>query len=392
MLPFTENSRYVFFILSLVLLIGLIIPITVVHVAGYPSHLAALRGQPIVDTFFAELVELEPDPVVFPQRPVVETETSIRMSSNYNDLVKVNESGAISAALGFISRIWYLSEINFSVDSVDMGWTRLDDGLWILRFLEDNVQVYVDVHAISGKVSGFTSVWSPRSDSPFVPDADESLFASPMQVEEVAFDFLEQFNYSLSPYARYVLPTLVYSHVHNHDVFRISFFNMVNESLIWQNGLHLYIDTNASAILEFIYNWVHIDAIPTENIISPEKAERSAVNYLRELEAAVVFEIRSTVLVFEKMWTPSGYEYRLGWIVSINSDNIAAIHIDAKSGTPYDTAWYGLLDAESPDSPFSLNVPRLPISLVIWMFMVSALIGFAVSLAARKQARLSHIT
>jgi hypothetical protein len=379
-MPSIDNNRNVISILFIVLSTGFIIPLLAVHVVGYPTHGVILRGVPVLDSIFAELVELEPDPVVYPQSPVVETETSIRMESNYNNLVKVNESEAYSVALGFLSRIWYLSEINISEDSVDGGWTILDDGVWSFRFFGESAELYVSVNAISGRVKEFTSIW--YNDSPFIPDTNESCFASSTKLEQFAFDFLNQFNYSLSPYARYVGPTLVYSHIHHHDVFQISFFNIVNDSLIWQNGIHLYLDVNASAIVEFIYEWVHIDAIPTESIISLEEAERSAVDYFRDTES--VFEIRSTVLAFERMWSPSGYEYRLGWIVYINSSDVAAMHIDAKSGTLYNTALYGLLDVESPHGPLNQSISKPSTSCIIWIFLGPTLIAFIISLIVRR--------
>ena len=384
-----DNNRQGLFIIF-IFLIGLIIPVTAVNVAGHPSHHATLSGEPVLDTVFAEIIKLEPDPVVFPQNPIVETETSISMKSDYTNLTKVNESDATSAALRFISKIWYLSdEFNFSEKSIDNGWTILDDSVWRFRFFEENVEVYVSVNAISGKVNEFASIWS--YDSPFIPDTDDSQFASSTQLEQLALDFLNQFNYTLTTYAKYVSPTLVYSHIHHQDVFRISFFNLVNESLIWQNGIHLYIDTNARAILQFSYSWVHIDAIPIGKIITPNEAEQAAVDYLKDTISALAFEIRSTVLTFEKMWTPSGQEYRLGWIVSINSDSLAAIHIDAKSGTPYDTSWHGMLDATTPYSPLDLKISRPPVSTIIWIFIGSTLIGVVFSLIVKRQAKLSHI-
>ncbi len=378
-----DSNRNLILILSLIVLAGLIAPLLAVHVAGYPSHLATLRGVPVLDSVFAELVKSEPDPVVFPQYPVVETETSITMESDYDGLERVNESVAVSAALEFISRIWYLSEINFSINT---GWTNLDDGSWHFNFLGANVYTSVAVNAISGRVNYFSSVW-PIDDSPFLPDTNGSRIATPAELEQLAFDFLYQFNYSLSPYARYVGPTLVYDHAFHHDVFMISFYNIVNGSLVEFSGVHLYFDVEASAILRFSYMWVHVDAIPKERIISPERAEQYAIDYLKgPMNLSVFeFEIRSTTLLFDRTWTPTGHEYRLGWIVSINSDYVASIHIDAKSGTPYSTEVYGLLDAESLHSPLGPSISKLPFSYIIWIFMGSTFFAVMISLIVRRQ-------
>ncbi|MHA1963529.1 MAG: hypothetical protein ACXACG_12305 [Candidatus Thorarchaeota archaeon] len=310
--------------------------LTLVYILPFSSRQTTLEGIPVLESVFAELVESEPDPVVFPQYPVVETSTSITMKFDYTGFEKVNESVALTASIEFISQIWYLAEFNLLIDT---GWTILDDETWRFRFIDGSVDVhtYVSVNAISGKVSHFTSVW-PVYESPFLPNISESQFANSSELEQLAVDFFNLFNYSLSTHARYIGPNLRYDYALNHDVFVISFSNVVNGILI-DGGVHLYLDVEANAILRFSYSWVHVDAIPKESIISREQARQYARSYLKETANISVFEIDSVTLLFHKTWSSLGHIYRLGWIVPIDSEYIVMVKVDAKSGTVYDVGY-----------------------------------------------------
>ena len=370
----TTNNRNIVLIFFLIISGGLTIPLLVVQVVGFPSHQTALQGVPVLDSVFADMVESEPDTVMFPAYPIVETEASITMKSDYDDLLQVDESSAVSTALDFVSRIWYLSDKNVSYDNTG----GLDDGSWHLRFLGEDLRINVDVNAISGKVNYFSSVWS-IGHSPFYLNQTESHFASTTSLEDLVYDFLDQFNYTLSPFAQYVSPTFVYDYILHHDVFKISFYNFVNGALIEHNGFHLFADVEASAILRFSYHWIHIDTIPTEDIIQPERAEQSALEYLEGPMNLTNNEIQATALVFERMGTVSGYEYRLGWIVIVNSDFVASIHIDAKSETRYNMGFYSAFDFESPSAPFSPNVLKLSSIQSMLVFIISAIVALVAS-------------
>ncbi len=364
------NNRNIVLIFFLIISGGLTIPLLVVQVVGYPSHQATSQGVPVLDSVFADMVESEPDTVMFPAHPIVETDVSITMKSDYDDFLQVNESSAVSTALDFVSRIWYLSDMNVSYDNAG----GLDDGSWHLRFLGEDLRINVDVNAISGKVNYFSSVW-PIGHSPFFLNQTESHFASTTKLEDLVYDFLDQFNYTLSPFAQYVGPTFVYDYILHHDVFKISFYNFVNGALIEYNGVHLFADVEASAILRFSYHWIHIDTIPTEDIISPERAEQSAIAYLEGPMNLTEYEIQATGLVFERVGTHPGHEYRLGWVVIIKSDFVASIHIDAKSETRYNMGFYSLFDFESPSAPFSPNVMMLSSIQSMLVFIISAIVA-----------------
>ena len=139
-----------------IVITSIILILTLAYFSQPLSHQTRIDGIPVLNSVFAELVEAEPDSVVFPQFPVIETETSITMESDYDGLETVNESVAVITALEFISRIWYLSEINFSLNT---GWTNLDDGSWHLKFNGADMDTYLAVNTISGKVNSFVSVW-----------------------------------------------------------------------------------------------------------------------------------------------------------------------------------------------------------------------------------------
>ena len=377
----TDKNRNVVFIIALIVLAGSTLPFVAVHVSGYPSHLAIPRGEPVTDSIFAELVWSEPDPVVFPIFPVVETETSITMKSDYDGLETVNESAAISAAFHFVSKVWYLTGINLSINA---GWTNLDDGSWHFQFIGANLHTYVGVSAMSGKVDSFASVWSSDS-SPFMSDTNESSYATSEEVEQLAFDFLQQFNYTLSPHAQYVGPSITYNYALHQNVYLISFLNIVDDTPIEHSGVWLDMDLEATAVLEFSYWWVHVDRIPTERIISPIRAEQNAINYLKGPMNLSVFEILSTVLFFDRTWTPIGLEYRLAWLVSVKSAYIGSIFLDAKTGTRYDVGVYGLASIESSLTP---SISRLPLSDIIWIFAGSILIATVSLLIAKKRIKL----
>ncbi len=380
-----NSNREVILTITLIVLAGLILPFVAVHVSGNPSHLVTLRGEPVTESIFAELVRSEPDPVVFPQFPVVETETSITMESDYDGLETVNESMAISAAVDFLSKVWYLADVNLSINT---GWTTLDDGSWRFQFIGANLSTYVGVNAMSGKVDSFASVWSSGS-SPFIPDTNESNYATSDQVEQLASNFLRQFNYTLSPHALYVGPSIVYNYAFHHNVYRISFFNSVNDTLIEDSGVWLYMDLEAAAILEFSYWWVHVDRIPKERIISPIRAEQCAIDYLKGPENLSVFEILSTALIFHRTWTPTGYGYRLAWLVSIKSDYVSSLYLDAKTGTQYDMGVYGLAGLESFMTS-STSKPSL--SDIMWLFAGSILVATISSLIVKKRIGLVFAT
>lgn len=323
---------------------AIILILALTYVTTPPSHSTPLDGIPISDSVFVELVKPESDPVVYPQYPVVESTASITMKFDYSGFEKVNESVALSSSIEFISQIWYLSEFNFSIDT---GWTNLDDVSWHFRFRDESVDVYsyVVVNAISGKVSYFSSVW-PIGESPFLPNTSESQFANSSELEQLAITFFHQFNYSLSPHARYVGPNLRYNYAFHHIVFVISFTNVVNETLI-DGRVNLYLDVEANAVLGFSYSWVHVDAIPKESIISPEQAKQFVRNHFKETINMSPFVIRSVTLLFDRISTGFGGIYRLGWIVSIDNEFVVRAKVDAKSGIIYDTGYR--ISADSVD-------------------------------------------
>ena len=385
MLP-TTNNRSVILIFLLIISVGLTIPLLAVLVVGYPSHQATPQGVPVINTAFSNLVNSEPDAVMLPAFPIVETETSITMRSDYDTLVQLNESSAVFAALNFISKIWYLSDTNVSYDNSG----GLDEGSWHLRFFGDNLTIIIDVNAISGKVDYFSSSW-PTEHSPFLPSQDESRFANTTELEELVFDFLYQLNYTLSPFARYIGPTLVYDYILHHEVYAISFYNFVNRALIEYNGVHLIADIEANAILRFSYRWINIDAIPMENIISPERAEQSAREYLEGPMNLKEYEIQATVLVFERVGTHPSHEYRLGWVVIVKSEFVTSIHIDAKGDYHYNMGFYSASSFQSPSAPFSQNALRIsPIQCGI-IFVVSIAIALVASSMVRRRM-ISHLS
>ncbi|MGV9170022.1 MAG: hypothetical protein ACOC38_08810 [Promethearchaeia archaeon] len=390
-----ERNWIVILILGLMISAGLVFPLLAVSIVGHSSHRTEPRGVPVSDSAFADLVYTEPDPIARPQNEIVETESSITMDCWYDSLVTVNETQAVSTALEFISDIWYLSAISFSLDT---GWTRLDDTEWIFRFRAETVDAYIGVDAISGKISHFTSRWTTE-ESPFNTTAEESNVATTDQLEDRTLDFLARFNYSLSPYAWYVGPNLSYNHGLHQDVFQLSFYNFVNGVLVQGgNVVRLVLDLEARAVLKFRYEWIHIDSIPTERIIPTARAEEIAVEYLRNRSLIAPTGIISTTLAFQITSVgPVGSmhtQYRLSWIVCVDIDAVSSVNldvmavlVDAKSGTLYDSTHYVAQNQGFPDNPVSLAASRPPATIVWWMLAASVVVATVISLAARKRLK-----
>ncbi|MGY5871661.1 MAG: hypothetical protein RTV72_05420 [Candidatus Thorarchaeota archaeon] len=375
-----RSNIHVILIISLMVFTGLLIPVISDDLIKDPTPIATLKGEPIIDTIFQDLVSQVPDAVMFPQYPIIETETSITMNSDYRNLDFVNESLASSKALEFISHVWYLSECNFSKE---ISWTNLYDGNWNFKFISSNISVYIGINAISGKVNDFVSSWEDEN-SPFILNTNEDNFANTTEIEQLAFDFLERFNYTLSSDAQYVGPTLIEHKVFHHDVFHISFFHVVNGTYIEHSAVHLDIDVEARAVLAFSYWWVNINALPIENIITTDRARDVAIDYLTGLMNVSEFDVQSTSLIFDRTWTPTGQEYRLSWKVFIESEYIGYIIINAKSGSIYGTGIKGI-ESESVFSELNPTISRPPYSLVLLLFFGSSLVAVIVLLMTRRR-------
>jgi hypothetical protein len=327
-----SNNRVLVTLISLIFSISLVIPPILVATIPYSPDKLALSGTPVNETSFADLVSSIPDPVVFTQYDV-QSDVSVHMRAEYKGLETVNESAAIAISMDFLERIPYLSEANLTINE---GWTLLDNGVWGFQFHGVNGSVYVSVNAISGKIISFSS------NNEFLPQTQEGVL-SIADYEQIAQEFLLEFNYTLSEHARYVGPKVEYNRVYWRDMCTLIFYNVVNGIYIEGNGVFFALEPDTGALVEFGYRWVQIDDIPLEDTISSEYAMSKALAYVSNHTGpsgvSVTYRVTYTVMMFEHMWTPLGHEYRLGWIVYLTSNpsTITSVHIDAMSGVHYNT-------------------------------------------------------
>jgi hypothetical protein len=152
------------------------------------------------------------------------------------------------------------------------------------------------------------------------------------------------------------------------------FRNVVSGTKIDSSYVAFYVDTGANAVQRFSYSWFHIKSIPLERIISPEQAAIEASDYIKINLGFSTFTIESATLMFDRNWSPTGqtYTYRLAWIISINSDRVTSVAVDAISGNCYDSS-------EQMIGPFptTSGVDFSPIVLFV-IALISAFSGFTI--------------
>lgn len=303
------------------------------------SHLAALPGVPVSETVFADLARDEPDAVMLQGGILNETQESVFMRVDYNDLPRIDIALAIEVALDFFSRNPYLAEMNLTLDS---QWTILDGVPWRLRFLGET-DVYISINALSAKVWGFCA--DMRGSPLFVRNLNKTEQFTEAEVEQKALEFLSSNGYTLSRYARYSGPTLGNHYgMLSHDVFSLSFYNVVNETVVTHNEayygptyspgpLSLAVDPETGEVVAFHYRWTHISYIPVRGIITPERAEHAAVDYLLQTRNVTGIEIISSALLFERIGSYHNMVFRLCWVVYTAAEEGFVVHIDAVSGS-----------------------------------------------------------
>jgi hypothetical protein len=297
-----------------------------------PLVLPRFPGVPVAETVFSALVSDQLDPVMFPGGPVEETETSIRMESNYTDLPHVNESVAEDAAREMVSHFPYLDGISFTFNHV---WSRLEDAAWYLKMESSTADVFLRVNALTATVTDFTPVW--KGVSPLKKDPSMVEVLNDSQVLEHGLEFLQFHNYSLSGNAWLVGPLLESSLTQKHQVFIIKFFHVVNDVVVWYstsyNGVRnefpqisIELDIETGQVLSFRYLWTHVPEIPLQNIIGPEEAVDAALEYLRDEKEVSEVNVIPFSLVFEH-WRG----HQLNWKMYTNHSLYQVMSINAKS-------------------------------------------------------------
>ncbi|MHA1615213.1 MAG: hypothetical protein ACTSYJ_10240 [Candidatus Thorarchaeota archaeon] len=295
-------------------------------------------GIPIDQTRFAELVDSELGPAMLPGAPLVVSLNAVTMTIDYGALIPVitlNES--IDTALQFYTEFSYLSELNFTPDPV---WNNLHDEYYTLRFFHNGTAIYTAVSSITGMIRSFSpskSLLAPLAKTP-----QTTQLMSLEDVEEKAFDFLNNHNYTFSPYTRYEGPTLLDDRVFvGFWVYKLHFFCVINGSKISGNWCTLEFDIETGEILNFNYRWFDISFLPIDGIISAKQAEQNALEFFVNEKNASGMYVTKTQLWFKTISTIPKLEYWLCWIVDIDHQYYARAIINAKGGWVLDYASYG---------------------------------------------------
>ncbi|MDF1540001.1 MAG: hypothetical protein P1Q69_13980 [Candidatus Thorarchaeota archaeon] len=331
-MKFRKENGCIGAVLVFLLVLGLLVPILVVSVTGLPTNQMMLVGEPIENTTFSSISSDAPNEAMLPGGIIHSEESGVYMIRNTSDLTTVNQSIAIDSFLSFSDNFSYnfsyLTNQNLTIDS---GWTRLDPTAWVFRFIGNDVDVYANINPFTGKVVEFHSRW--HGPSPYVREYNGTNPMTKDDIEESALSFLNDFDYSLNPNARYIGPEVEYDiGFVSHYVYSLRYFNVINETIVWGNVVTLHLDIKTGEIVDFSYSWTYIPSIPMQNSISSQLAESSAANYIAGLSEPTEARIQSSSLIFGNGIGEDGDgTYRLVWAVTVASDTIGTIFVDAIS-------------------------------------------------------------
>lgn len=320
----TENGIMVGSLLSL-FIFGLLLPFFIVNVMGLPAYQLEFSGEPIEDTAFVNISSSDYNTAMLPGGDVMADDGGVRLILDYSSHEKINQTTAIESVLLFSKNLSYLEGQNVTLDT---GWTRLGPTGWAFRFLGTDFAIYAGVNAFTGRVKEFKTIW--QGPSPYVRDFNGTNPMTQGEIEEHALVFFQSYGFSLHESAMYQNPVVEYDiSFLSHYVYSLRFFNVINETLVSGNVVELNLDLESGEMVGFSYSWTHIPNIPIHNSIESQEAEKVAGNYINSLPTTVDFRIDSSVRVFRNFITGSILDYRLTWAVSVTSERIGTVYVDA---------------------------------------------------------------
>lgn len=322
-------TAYVIIIILITASVG-----SIIVLSSQLSHIVEHGGTPIEQTRFADLVDTELGPAMYPGAPLIVTDTAVRMSLDYRlltPIITLNES--LDIALQFLSEFSYLSGLNLTPDPV---WNMLiDNEYYTLRFFHDQTETYAAVSAISGEIISFSpsrAILSPLAKTP-----QDSQMLNTEDVEDSAFDFLDDHNYTFSPHTRYEGPTLIDDRVFvGFWVYRLHFFCVINGSRVSGNGISLQLDIETGEVLHFIYRWSDILSVPVDNIMSAREAEQNTINFFVDEKGATALSVTKTQLWFYTVHSYPIREYWLCWLVEVEHQYYTMAIVNAIGGEVLD--------------------------------------------------------
>lgn len=327
-------------------------------------------GTPIAETTFANLSSAEPGSVMFPGSVIEVSEEFISMRVNFTESELCNHTDASSSALLFMSQFAYLTQLNFTLDE---GWTRLESGKWTLRFYSPSADVYVGVNAFTCTVLRFAVRWV--GPSPYVREVDSSIL-SISEVELAAAQFLLQNNISLSIHSQYIPAVLKHDIQYlTHNVFAIRFFESINNTLIEGNVISIILDILTGNVVDFSYQWVYVEGIPTEDIIDNTSGINYALAYIEQESNSGNTRVAYSILLFKDFGSVELMSYSLCRAIYTDNSEFGVVYVNAKSGEIISTLQTGLISEFIENTRLDLLSLIMPVSLT----MIFAIAAFAIT-------------
>lgn len=348
--------------------LGMLVPVIVAGVTS--SGLVTMGGTPVEDSVFDEIVTQVQDEAMLPGGAAGPTLDGIRLPIDYSGLERIDESVAAETMLQFAAQSSYLTDQNLTRDVV---WTWDNPTCWPLRFFGPNVTVYGAVNAFSGKVIDFQIAWDySHGSSPYWREYNGTDPMPKAEVEAHALEFLKNNNYTLDAHSRYLGPLVERgSQYVSQYVYKLRFFDIISEVLVWGNVIELDLDIETGEVVSFHYHWVFVSSISTLGSMSRGWAETLALNHLRVLNEPVA-SVESSVLLL--IGIGSG-DYRLTWVVSVDSERAGSVCLDAVTGEVLGVGYHMLASPILQSSPQRTLAPLWFFIPVV--FLPSALTGLA---------------
>lgn len=271
---------------------------------------------------------------------VVTNNQSVRMDVDYRGYTpNIVLEDAINNSIQFMSQFSYLSELHLTPDPV---WNKLTDApIYTLRFYPsefEGAEIYTAVNAESGDIISISP--GRRVVEHLKRSPENTNLLSKDDIETCAYEFLSANNYTLSPYMRYIEPTLVNDTTFiGFHVYRLYFICIMNDTRVMGNGLRLELDIQTGEVLLFSYRWIHVESIPTVDRITALSAERNAVHHLQINHEIVGLIVTSSSLRFEDIESYPTHKFWLCWYIEIQHEDVGYVLVNAINGKILAIGW-----------------------------------------------------
>ncbi|MFW9843533.1 MAG: hypothetical protein ACFFEV_03040, partial [Candidatus Thorarchaeota archaeon] len=285
-----EDNIFVGTSVILLVVMGFIVPISVVSIFGFSPQVVRSTPPPSqystlgTGTPFDSLIDETIDPVAFVSDAPVVVDDTISITTPYPSNINVDEIGAICIATNFISLFEYLENSTILFEAFLSN--RIP--CWVVNSQVEGGSVCIWINAVSGIVC----LYSLNVDLHQVEDTDLRLYFSGStnisieEAETCAFDFLQQNNYSMISGSIYKdpwykpLPPGNNSEGFVNGEYYFQIYGMHDGIFEFSNKVHLQVEASTGAVVYFNYLWTEHPGLPSVNILSHVVVENSAVAYL----------------------------------------------------------------------------------------------------------------